>query len=61
MLQMYLVKFAILHVAVDNNIFVKLLCFCSIDRSFQYCFVLETEIKSLLLVGGKSLLAMVRV
>ena len=32
-------EFAILHVAVDNDVFAKLPRFCSVDHSFWYRFV----------------------
>jgi hypothetical protein len=32
-------KFAILHVAVDNDVFARLLCCCSVDHPFRFCHV----------------------
>ena len=39
-------KFAILHVAVDNDIFAKLPRFCSVDHSFLYWFVYSSTCRS---------------
>ena len=43
---MYLVEFAILHVAVDNDVFAKLPRFCSVDHSFWYRFVCSSTCRS---------------
>ena len=46
---MYLMEFAILHVAVDwvdNDVFVKLPRFCSVDHSFWYRFVCSSTCRT---------------
>ena len=39
-------EFAILHVAVDNDVFAKLPRFCSLDHSFWYRFVCSSTCRS---------------